>query len=261
MSSPPRKNQNARTIEAVETSCDIIDALQELNGGGVTELARHLDLSKAAVYSHLHTLRERDLVVKEDEHYRLSLRLLDYGRYVRSQVEIYDIVVSEVDRIAERTGEVSSFMVEEDGRAVYLHRARGSNAVKTASHIGQRKILHCTALGKAILSQLDRTYVDEILDRHGMPQYTEQTITDRDELFAELDQIREAGIAHDEEEILKGMYCIAAPVTNANDEVLGAVSATVPISRVHDEGVMEDLIDNIVHASNVIEVHVNVSDL
>lgn len=57
----------------------MIDALEELGGTGMTDLAEHLDLSKSAVYKHLYTLKERQYVVKDGNDYRLSLQFLTLG--------------------------------------------------------------------------------------------------------------------------------------------------------------------------------------
>lgn len=255
MEEDTRPGRVGRTVDAVDTSCDLIYALQELDGAGVTELAEYLDCSKAAVHSHLTTLLANELVIKEDGTYSLSLRFLDLGRYVRSQVQIYEIVEEEVEKLAERTGEVAQFMVEEHGRGVYLHKARGENAIKTASYVGGRNMLHCTALGKALLSELPREEVTNIIDRHGLPRQTDNTITDREALFAELDRVRETGIAYDREEILEGMRCVATPTVDQEGTLLGAVSVTGPISRMHEER-LDELGEHVQHAANVIEINV-----
>jgi len=67
-------------------------------------------------------------------------------------------------------------------------------------------------VGKAILAQLSRDRVMEIVERHGLLKRTEQTITDPDELCAELEEIRDAGVAFDDEEYGNGLRCVAAPV-------------------------------------------------
>lgn len=51
---------------------------------------------------------------------------------------------------------------------------------------GHRVHLHNTALGKAILAHYPRERLEAILDRHGMPQTSEETIIDRGGLFEEL---------------------------------------------------------------------------
>jgi DNA-binding IclR family transcriptional regulator len=219
-------DDNGRRVHAVETACRILEALHERDsdGGGVSELAADLGVSKATVHSHLATLQDNELVVKRGDRYHISLKFVDFGEHAKGTVDIYDIAISEVDQIAEETGEVAQFMIEEHGRGVYLHKGRGDKAIQTASYTGNRKALHCTALGKAILSELPRERVEEIIERYGLPAVTERTITDRDELFGELERIREENVAFDNEEVLQGLEL----EPHESSEILSFANQEVP---------------------------------
>jgi DNA-binding IclR family transcriptional regulator len=244
-----------RRVQAVDTSCAIVEALRELDGAGVSELAQRLDLSKATVHSHLQTLAANEFVVQQGDSYAVSLKFVDLGEYAKNQVSIYDIAVEEVERLAEETGEVVQFMIEEHGQGVYLHKATGENAIQTASYTGDRKLLHCTALGKAILSRLSDEEVDAVVDRHGLPARTENTITDRDRLHEELATVREENVAFDDEEILDGLRCVAAPVEHPGGDVVGAISISGPTSRFKGDRFDEELPEIVQGAANVIEVN------
>jgi DNA-binding IclR family transcriptional regulator len=242
-------------VQAVQTTSEILEALRKLDGAGVTELADHLGISKATVHSHLSTLVDSEFVVKRGDTYRISLRFVDFGEYAKTNVDIYEITREEVDRLAEETGEVAQFMVEEHGKGVYLHKASGENAIQTASYTGNRKELHCTALGKAILSQLPRERVEEIIDEKGLPQRTENTVATREELFEELAEIRERKVSFDDEEILQGLRCVAAPIEHPQGDIEGAISISGPTSRFKGDRFREELPEIVRGAANVIEVN------
>jgi len=244
-----------RRVKAVQTTCRVLTALRDLNGAGITELSDHLGLAKATVHSHLATLAANEFVVRNGESYDVSLRFVDFGEYAKSRVDIYDITKAEVERLADETGEVAQFMIEEHGRGVYLHKQRGSNAIQTASYTGNRKALHCTALGKAILSQLPRERIDRIIDERGLGKRTENTVTSREELYRELDRIREQGVAFDDEEILSGLRCVAAPVRHPTGDVPGAISVSGPTTRFEGERFDQGLPEIVRGAANVIELN------
>jgi len=128
-------------------------------------------------------------------------------------MEIYKIAKPEIDRLAEETGELANLLVEEHGLGSYLHRARGQDAVQVEAHVGTRVYLHSTALGKAILGHMPADRRDEILDRHGLPERTPRTTTEREELLAELETVREQGYAFDNGERFGGasLCCRAGP--------------------------------------------------
>ena len=255
MSSDNVTEDVGRRVKAVQTTCRILDELRSLDGAGVSELAERLDLAKATVHSHLATLLDNEFVVKRDGEYEISLRFVDFGEYAKNDVDIYDITCVEVDRLAEETGEVAQFMVEEHGMGVYLHKTSGGDAIQTASYAGNRKYLHCTALGKAILSQLSKERVEDIIETRGLPKQTAQTITDGEELFDELEQIREQGVAFDDEEVLQGLRCVAAPIEHPTGKLQGAISISGPTSRFQGERFAEEVPDIIRGAVNVIEIN------
>lgn len=247
-------NDAPRMVRAVQTSLDIIELLQERDKVGVTELADELDLSKGTIHSHLATLLENENVVKDSEGYRLSLRYLEFGEAVKEQLSGYDIVREEVEDLAQKTGELAQFATYEHGRAVYIYKFGGENAVQTASSPGHREYLHCISLGKSILAYMPEEQVDEIIDQHGMPAYTDGTITDREELRDELETIREQGYAFDEEEKIEGIRCVSAPV-RADGSIFGAISVSGPSTRMVGDRYREELPNLVTRAANVIEIN------
>ena len=162
-----------RTVEAVQKSCLILEELQRTNGAGITELSEQLDMSKAGVHSYLATLKQNEFVVNDGSTYKLSLRFLDFGESAKQNLNLYDVVQEGVETLAESTGEVAQFMVEEHGWGIYICKEQGESAVQTASYMGDRKHLHCTGVGKAILASLPRQRVEEIIDKRGLPARTE----------------------------------------------------------------------------------------
>ncbi|MBV0925915.1 IclR family transcriptional regulator [Halomicroarcula limicola] len=243
-----------RTVDAVETALQIVELLQERDGAGITEIADELGRSKGTVHSHLATLVENEYVVNDDGLYRLSLRYLELAETVTDRLQIYDVVRNELDDLAAECGELAQFATEEHGRAVYLYKTGGENAVQTASSTGDREYLHCISLGKAMMAHMSSERVEEIIDRHGLPGFTDSTITSKSELFDELATIREQGYAFDREEKIAGLRCVAAPVVTGG-EVVGALSVSGPASRFEGELYEEELPKMVTRSANVIEIN------
>jgi DNA-binding IclR family transcriptional regulator len=244
-------------VMAVGTTTTILQKLFELNGAGVTELSNHLDITKGTVHNHLTTLEENKLVVRDGDEFRLGLRFFEYGEHVKNQHKIYHVGVPEADKLAEETGELGNILVEEHGLGTYLYRAEGENALSLDTDIGSRVYLHQTALGKAILANLSRERVEQIVEEHGLEPSTEQTITTRDALFEELAEVRERGYAIDSQERAEGIRCVAAPVITNDGVVRGSVSVAGPASRMRGE-YLETTVPNLVErAANVISINLS----
>lgn len=246
--------KNTQSIQATETSFRIVEALIERNGANTTEIADHLDMTKSTTYNHLQTLLKNEYIVKNGGEYNVGLKFLRIGEDARSRLPLSRIGPKEIDKLAERTQEVANLTVEEHGRGVFIYRSKGPEAVSTGIRTGKRVSLHATAFGKAILSQYPEERVENILEKSGLPPKTENTITTREELFVELEKIRNRGYALNREEHLMGLRCVAAPIVGENS-VIGAVSVGGPKDRMKGERFTEKLPEEVITAANVIEVN------
>jgi DNA-binding IclR family transcriptional regulator len=255
--SRPSKAKNP--IKSSKTSFRIIQLIQEHNGAKLSEVSEKIDKSKSSVHNHLDTLCEMGYVTKAGSKYDIGLRFLEHGIYARQQRPLYEVAKPELEKLAEETGELVNLLVEEHGKGIYLARMRGENAVNVDVQTGTQVYLHGTALGKAILAFLSDSEVDWILDRHGMPQLTETTITDREELNEELEQVRERGMAFDDEERLAGMQCVAVPVLNRENHPVGSLSIAVPTRRMADDPLKGEIPDLLKDTSNVIQLNMTYS--
>jgi DNA-binding IclR family transcriptional regulator len=244
-------------IQSIEVMFDTLETLVATRRGGVSMLASELDRPKSTIHDHLRTLEQLGYIIKEGEEYRPSTKLLELGARSRNQMEIYKQAKKEINSLAEETGEHSSLVVEENGRGVLLHTARGDKAVEVDTHSGMRIRLHTTAPGKAILAYLRRERVETIIDEHGLPAMTNRTITERAALFENLETIRERGYALDREERIEGMRAVAAPVLSRDDDVLGAVSIYGPTNRIAEMGFEDTLPKQLLRTANIIEINYN----
>lgn len=250
--------QAKHPVRTTRKTLDIIEALKRMDGAGVTELADEVEMGKSAVHNHLSTLEEYGYVIQEANIYLLSLKFLDLGGYTRNKTDLYKVSEPEIKSLAEKSGELVNLLIEENGMGVYLYRSKGDRAVDLDTYAGLRVYLHSTALGKAILANLPPERVDEIIDEHGLSEITPQTVTDRDELFDELEQTRQRGFAIDDEERLEGLRCVAAPIRfGAN--VTGAISISAPTTRMNDDWEENVFIDQVCSAANVIELNMKYS--
>lgn len=243
-------------IQAIDRTFRIVEAMSELEGVGVTELANRVDLPKSTVHHHLLTLERAGYVVRENDEYRTGLKFLQVGERARKQHALYRVAHPEVEKLADKTDEISGLMVEEHGEGVFIYRDSGSEAAHIDTGIGDRVPIHCTALGKAIMAHLPDGRREEIIDRHGLTQITENTITDRDVLRDQLEETRERAIAFDDEERLNGLRSVAAPIFDGTGHVIGSISVAGPTHRMQGEYFYEELPETVLGIANVIELNI-----
>lgn len=246
-------------VKSVGTLFSILKRLKANDGMGVSDLAREVEMSKGAVHRYLQTLVDEGYAVNDDGSYRLAMRFLEYGAYVRNQYPYNEYIQPKVQQLAEKTGERAQYIIEEHGRGIYLHREHGENAVHTDARLGKVVYLHTTAAGKAILAHLSEDRVDQILDEHGLVTKTNQTIAVRENLFEELAEIRDRGYALNDEEHVRGLMAVGVPIINTEGDVLGALSVSGPANRIRDRIEDETILRMLLGTKDEIEVNVSYS--
>jgi len=127
--------------------------------------------------------------------------------------------------------------------------------VYSRGRVGRRFYMHQTAAGKALLSQFSDQWVREILDRHGLPASTPQTVDDEEALFEELDEIRERGIAFNDEESTEGLRAVGVPVAGPDGDVLGAFAVAGPTHRIEGDRFDSEIPDVIRSVVNELELN------
>lgn len=238
----------------------VVEELRDRNGARVTELADTLDMPDSTVHRHLKTLHEMEYVTKFGDEYHISTKFLHVGSIVRYREEAYSIAQDKIKDLSEATGERAQFQIEEHGRIAYVYRETGRQAVRTDSHIGKRMPMHATSGGKAILAEMTDDRVEEILDRHGLPQLTTNTITDRAELYDELEQIRSDGVSYNDQEYIEGLRAVAVPIKKSDRHVFGAIGISGPSHRLKGDVYRDELPDLLLGAANEIELNLEFSD-
>jgi DNA-binding IclR family transcriptional regulator len=94
--------------------------------------------------------------------------------------------------------------------------------------LGERFAASCTSIGKVILADLPPDDLAAFLASYPPRAHTPRTITDRDQLAAEIARAGERGYALDDEETLPGVRCVAAPVRDHAGRVVAAINVSGP---------------------------------
>ncbi|SFR63724.1 IclR family transcriptional regulator [Halogeometricum limi] len=248
-----RESDSKRGVKSDETLFALIELLRERDGAGVTELARAAGVAKSTVHGHLTSMRDHGFVVKRGQTYHLGLQFFDYGQYVRGRLDIFRAGMFAADRLERETGEMSWLITHQGGKAMYVYGRGGENDIDVNKLLGTWAHMHCNSGGKAILAHLPEDEVNRIVDTHGLPARTDDTITDRDELNEELARIREQGYALNQSEDLAGIHAIGVPL-RFEGEVQGALSVAGPAHRLSKERCEGEILDRLRAATNEIDV-------
>jgi DNA-binding IclR family transcriptional regulator len=219
---------------------------------GVTDLARHLDLSKSTVHRLLNTLTAEGML-DQDPHsglYRLGLVVFDLAAAVPTQLDLHEAVLLPMTELRNRTGATTQIGVLDGREVVYVERLDSPDTVRTFQDVGRRNFAHCSANGKALLAFTPRRQVERLLRDWDLPARTDHTITDRIALDAELETIRHRGYAVNDEEARIGVSSVAAPIRDGGARLAASISVVGPAERIR--AAQTELADAVMHAAAVV---------
>ncbi|ELZ24597.1 ArcR family transcription regulator [Haloterrigena salina JCM 13891] len=231
-------------MKSVIRAFEVLDVLWEVNGAGPSEVATRMDVPKSTAHVYLRTLEETGYVINEGGEYRLSHRFLTTGSRLKHRSSLFRASEANLRELARETGELVSLVVEEAGRSVILHVESGNRSLELGIYSGMVTPLHTNATGKAILAHLPADRTDEIIDTHGLERLTDETITDKETLHAELETVCECGYAVDWNQQVKGMGLIGAPII-VDEQLKGAAGVVCPTGRIKDETYQRELLQKL----------------
>lgn len=219
-------------MASVTKAFTILTQVSSAGGSGLTfaEIVRRTDLPKASAHRLLKEMVEIGALIFDlsTRCYRCGLLLARLGAGVTAEYDIRTKARPHLVDLQKTTGQVATLGILNGDEGVYIDKVEGSDfGIRLHSEIGKAFPLHATAMGKILLAFGDGLLV-EIIDNENLTAFTDKTITNRAMLIAECKKVREQGFAIDNEEITRGLVCIAAPVFGADGRCVGAISCTAP---------------------------------
>lgn len=198
---------------------------------GVTELARHLGLTKSNTHRLLQTLVSCGYArnVAQGGRYELTLKVWELGAAVVDRLDLKTVAMEYMEGLCQVSGETVHLSVLEGSEVIYIAKIDSPHPVRAYSRVGGRAPAHCVATGKALLAHAPGSLIDEIALE--LKPFTSLTITTANRLRADLGKIRRAGYAANRGEWREGVCGVAAPIWNASGEVCAAIGLSGPADR------------------------------
>jgi IclR family pca regulon transcriptional regulator len=200
---------------------------------GITELAKALGLSRSTSHRYVSTLARLGYLDQnaQTRKYRLGPRVLDLGFAAINSMELRQISAPHLQQLADETGHTVNMAILDGTDIVYIERCRtsqpGQREIDLNLHVGSRLPAYCTSMGKVLLAYLAPERQVELLDAIDFVDRGPNTITTRAALAAELDQVRAAGVAVNNEELAYGLRSIAVPVWGQSGDAVAAINLAV----------------------------------
>ena len=214
----------------------------------ISEISRDLGYPKTSVFDIVGALLEKGFVKLDDpklKTYTVGLSAYRVGMSYINRADLYSIAHEVLIDLKNRTGETVYLAVEDHGSAVYLDKVESSQPLQSACSRGSKKPMYLTGLGKAMLAGYDDAKIKTLM-REPFERRTDTTLRDMDALMEDIAQTRKRGYAVDNGEDVEILRCVAAPIRNAQNETIAAISISMLYLRFTpevEERVSRELVD------------------
>lgn len=218
---------NGKALSGSQTLVRGLDVLEAVAAGAtnLAALCEMLDLNRSTMHRLATTLvGQRYLSFTPRVGYSLGPKLLELGFQARAQLSLQRVAREHIETLAASTGDTVHLGILDGARAFYLDKIPGSRRVEISSRIGERQPLRSTGLGKALILDGPETRWRELYeyeDREGKPYEVPLA-----EWLRRMHEYAGAGYTLDLEENEDRIRCVAAPVRDAANQIVGAISVS-----------------------------------
>lgn len=215
-------------MDATEKTLSVLDALDGARSR-LGDIAERADLPKSTVHRILRRLVERGYArAQGDGVYVLGPRVLTMAGAMLGRLDATKLAAPVLRSLHADVGHTVHFAMLSDDEAVYLEKlVDPALPYQFASRVGGRIPLHCTAIGKSLLAEM------ETLPRLELVRRTPQTLVSQEALRGELERVRAQGFAIDDEENERNIRCVGAAIrdhTGAATHAISVSALTVELS-------------------------------
>ena len=201
-------------------------------GLSATEVAKLSGLPVSTVHRFLMNLQSSGFLnCSNDGHYHLGIACFSLGQAALAHLDIRRLSLRYLRELNQRTRETIHLTIRHGLTAVYVEKLDSPEPLRIYSRIGAAVPLFCTAVGKTMLAYMSSEDQLKTLQQIELKRFTQNTISNLQELQAHLQRVRRSGYACDLEENELHIRCIAAPIWDHTGAVNASLSITGPVVR------------------------------
>ena len=217
-------------VQSLDRAFLLLELMADADGEvSISQLAADSGLAVSTIHRLVRTLVVLGYVRQlPSRRYVLGPRLIHLGECSSRVLATW--AQPHLSRLVDTIGETANMAMLDGDRVVYAAQVPSRHSMRMFTEVGRRVHLHCTGVGKVLLAQMPPDRARRLLVQGGMPARTDRTVTDPDELLAQLPAIATQGYALDDGEQEIGVRCIAVAVPGG--PAATAISVSGPEGRV-----------------------------
>ena len=185
------------------------------NSGQLTfsNISKLIDIPKSTLSPILKTLVELELLVIDptSQTYTIGLNAFQIGQTYLENINGLDLIKSHMRTIVNECNENCQVGINHNHEVLYLARIESPQPIKMMSSIGRNLPLYCTGLGRALLCEYSESTIKKLYSNE-LRKFTENTITDVNEIVKIIKKAKNDGYCEEIGEITSDAQCVAVPI-------------------------------------------------
>lgn len=227
------KGKRTYNITALQRGLDLLKVFAGAeNGLSPSAVAKLSHLPVSTVHRFLMNLQASGFLSSDNTGvYHLGIACITLGHAARGKLDVRRTSLPYLQELNRQTRETVHLTVRNALSAVYVEKLDSLEPLRIHSRIGASVPLHCTAVGKILLAYLPAAEQAAVLNELVLRRFTENTVSNLQELQTQLSRVRRDGFACDLEEHESHIRCVAAPIWDHTGAVNASLSITGPAVR------------------------------
>lgn len=222
---------NQSVLKAIE----ILNCFTVKHELSIIELSEMTNMPKTTVFRLVSSLEEGGLLVKNrksshDVTYRLSFRMVEFGKHVMDQLEYREIAYPHMKALNEELNELVHLVTREGHEAVYVETIDSTKLIRIVVQVGRRSPLYAGSGPKLLLAHMEPAVQQNYLESIELKKITENTIDDKSVLKKELQRIKERGYSKSYAEHFPNTIGFSFPIYDYTNDVIASLGVSIPSS-------------------------------
>jgi DNA-binding IclR family transcriptional regulator len=212
----------------------IIESFLVLPHQTLSEVASACELEPPTAIRYLRQLVDRGWLERDErsKSYTLGVALVTLGEAAQAAQPIRIRALPYMREVLRQFDETVNIAIRHRGEVVVVEALEGRQSIRRGATVGEKDEWFVSSLGKSILAHSPEKEVLELLELHPPIRRTKNTLMSKEEIFADLANIRLRGYALDDEESEIGLKCVGVPIWGGTNHVSYAISVSGPTQRI-----------------------------
>ncbi len=220
----------------------------------LTQVASKTKMSRASARRFLLTLQDLGYVIKVDDSFQLTAKILEIGHQYLSNLNFIEVITPFMREVSRKLFKACSASILDDTDIVYVARIPSQHQILSVNlNIGSRLPAYCTSMGRVLLGNLNEEELNLYFEHAHLISHTSHTVTEVGKLRKLVSLVREDGYCIVNQELEENLCSVAVPVRTHQGEVLCAINVGMPVGKLKVRNITQDYLPVLQEAASKAE--------